>query len=278
MRNGLWVASRFAFLVVSITAAVAQVPLVPEGTRITAGQAWFPGGGSMSTAELSAAGSSFQPVTNRPYSADESVEDARTMADGMEKRETTEKAKLYRDSEGRTRAQVHIAARGAIGTTSPSEFVEIIDPVAGYHYLLDPGRKSVRRSTWPPDKSQQASGAAAQQATRRAAHARARSADNPVTISHVETANETLGTQYMEGYLVDGSLLTTRFLYGPAGNEQLVTTAYEYWACPELKIGVYAKTSDTRFGQTTVRLTNISQEEPDPSLFQVPEDYSMVAQ
>ncbi len=42
-----------------------------------------------------------------------------------------------------------------------------------------------------------------------------------------------------------------------------------------LKVPVLIKTTDPRFGNTTMQLTNVVQAEPDPTLFQVPPDYTV---
>jgi len=41
-------------------------------------------------------------------------------------------------------------------------------------------------------------------------------------------------------------------------------------------MAVLSKTSDPRFGESTTKLINIEMAEPDPALFQVPAEYSIV--
>jgi hypothetical protein len=52
-------------------------------------------------------------------------------------------------------------------------------------------------------------------------------------------------------------------------------TVNERWYSQELQTVVLTKNSDPRMGETTYRLTNINRSEPDPSLFQVPADYTV---
>jgi hypothetical protein len=49
----------------------------------------------------------------------------------------------------------------------------------------------------------------------------------------------------------------------------------ETWRSPELQTTLLLKISDPRSGETTIRLTDISRSEPDPSLFQVPAGYEI---
>jgi hypothetical protein len=69
-------------------------------------------------------------VTGRPYSATLTFE--RTAPDGTRMIQPTRR--IYRDSQGRTRTEEQ---RSTIYPASPFLAVEIVDPVAGYSYLVD---------------------------------------------------------------------------------------------------------------------------------------------
>jgi hypothetical protein len=47
----------------------------------------------------------------------------------------------------------------------------------------------------------------------------------------------------------------------------------ERWYSPELRVVVFSRRTDPRFGETIYRLTNIARADPDAALFQVPPDY-----
>ena len=63
---------------------------------------------------------------------------------------------------------------------------------------------------------------------------------------------------------------------GTIGNEQAIDVSTESWYSPALKAVVLRKRSDPRFGEITYRLVNISLDEPDASLFRVPDGYRIV--
>jgi hypothetical protein len=203
------------------------------------------------------------------------------MADGTDKRQTFQKATLYRDLEGRTRTETTITLKRGTADPSLSSFVEIIDPVAGYRYMLDPQKETASRSLWPPTR-QQADGVGST-ATSSSVSGNEQTADK-APVSRVstnysfttapETTHQSLGTQMIEGITTEGALTTTTYPSGFMGSEMPVTATWEHWISPELKIVVLAKTSDSRYGETTVRLTGILRNEPDQSLFQVPAGYS----
>ena len=93
--------------------------------------------------------------------------------------------------------------------------------------------------------------------------------------SEGEVNQEQLGTQTIEGVAAEGTRVTFTIAAGKIGNERPIVTVNERWYSPELQTVVMTKNSDPRMGETTFRLTNIDRSEPDPSLFQVPADYTV---
>ena len=93
--------------------------------------------------------------------------------------------------------------------------------------------------------------------------------------SDAEANRESLGTQVIEGVAAEGTRVTFTIPAGKIGNERPIVTVNERWYSQELQAVVMSKNSDPRMGETTYRLTNIVRSEPDPSLFQVPADYTV---
>jgi hypothetical protein len=93
--------------------------------------------------------------------------------------------------------------------------------------------------------------------------------------SDAEVNQEQLGTQTIEGVAAEGTRTTFTIAAGKIGNDRPIVTVNERWYSQELQTVVLSKNSDPRMGETTYRLTNIDRSEPDPSLFQVPADYTV---
>jgi len=87
--------------------------------------------------------------------------------------------------------------------------------------------------------------------------------------------SEDLGTQVMEGVRVQGTRTTSTIPAGAIGNEKPIVTTSERWFSPELGVVVMSKHSDPRLGTTTYKLTDLVRNDPDPSLFKVPSDYTV---
>jgi hypothetical protein len=97
-----------------------------------------------------------------------------------------------------------------------------------------------------------------------------------VTAEQDQGNTEDLGSQTMEGVLVNGVRTTHTIPAGQIGNERAITIVTEVWTSPDLKTVVYSKRSDPRMGEQTFRLTNIVRAEPSPSLFTVPADFKIM--
>ena len=93
--------------------------------------------------------------------------------------------------------------------------------------------------------------------------------------SEGEVNQEQLGAQTIEGVAAEGTRVTFTIAAGKIGNDRPIVTVNERWYSKELQTVVLSKNSDPRMGETTYRLTNIDRSEPDPSLFQVPADYTV---
>jgi TonB family protein len=93
--------------------------------------------------------------------------------------------------------------------------------------------------------------------------------------SNANTKTEALGKQMIEGVECEGKRRVTTIPAGDIGNERAIETIHESWYSPELQMTIMTKQTDPRFGESTYRVTNINRSEPDASLFQAPNDYSV---
>jgi hypothetical protein len=164
--------------------------------------------------------------------------------------------RVFRDSEGRFRTEREWPGANVDGVA----VVELRDPVGGYSYILDvPGKVAYRVKMQPG-----ARGAAVPPNAK------------PVSATPPTPNSESLGTQTMEGILVEGRRETLRNPAGSMGNAQPASSAIERWTSSELGIAVLVKTSFPQGGDSTIRLTNIKRVEPDIALFRPPADFTIV--
>jgi hypothetical protein len=103
-------------------------------------------------------------------------------------------------------------------------------------------------------------------------------ADGPVVVRVAAGDNasvESLPAQMINGALAQGTRTTETIPQGKIGNDKPIKIVNERWISNDLQMLVRSTSSDPRFGDTTYQLTNILQASPDPSLFQIPADYTL---
>jgi hypothetical protein len=235
------------------------------------------------------------PVQGAPYSATITNEFIQTLADGNRIVQTNT-GTTARDSQGRTRQDTVLPPIGNLSAANAPHLVFIHDPIAQTSYTLNLTEKTAQKMPALPPPMGGTPGVAGTTVSMRVVEGNAPplppSDAMPTTIAvpapgmffekHLVTAEqdhgntEDLGSQTMEGVLVNGVRTTRTIPAGQIGNEKPITIVTEVWTSPELKTVVYSKRSDPRMGEQTFRLTNIVRAEPSPSLFTVPADFKVV--
>ena len=200
-------------------------------------------------------------VTGEPYSADVSTAVNETLADGNTINRTTT-GHVARDSQGRTYSEQDFAG-GPWAEKGSSTMIFLLDPVAGYSYVLNPNTKvAMRRALRTPPP-----GDAAPDGPRHGVgHPPADANDKAVA---------DLGSQNVSGIQATGKSVTRTIPAGTIGNAQPIIEKSEIWTSADLQVVVLSKHTDPRFGQSTYTLSNIRRGDPSASLFQVPSDYTV---
>jgi hypothetical protein len=243
-----------------------EMPLPPGDIPV------IPGTFAFVSAEMETGG---KVIKGAPYSAQAVTERVQNLADGNRiVHQST--ASIYRDGEGRTRREQQFGALGLwVAEKDAPQTIFIHDPVAGTSYILDP-------------KNQIAHKLLSREPRLKMAH---RSQDHMFEIkapgfgmihelkgvnrNDADQKPESLGKQVIEGVEAEGTRTTITVPEGEIGNERPIQIISEKWYSPELQIHVLTKDSDPRFGETTYRVINISRQEPDASLFQVPSGFKL---
>jgi len=164
-----------------------------------------------------------------------------------------------RDSQGRT-----LQGFGSpTPSSAPARYLHMVTDPAARETLTwyEPGKEAYVSHFRQPRSSDQQSAAvpaAQQDPALRPKHQRE---DLPAT---------TIGGIYATGFRY-----TTTYPVGSIGNDQPIVTTQETWESPDLKITLRSIISDPRTGTRTTEITDLSQTEPDPSLFHAPEGYTI---
>ncbi len=214
-------------------------------------------------------------VTGAPYSAQATTEITQTLADGNRiVRKVT--ASVYRDSAGRVRRDQVLAAVGSWMPEDQPKTTIIDDPVAHLHYILNPDRQTAAR--YPMDSNGfkgRRGDKSADSATSGSGQPDPNAPGGPRRRGPGTVETTPLGTQTIEGVQATGTQSVLTIEAGAIGNDQAIRIMSEEWYSEDLKTVVLRKRSDPRFGEMVYQLTQISRTEPDPTLFQVPANYTI---
>jgi hypothetical protein len=218
------------------------------------------------------AGLGGKTVTGEPFTATINVQRTQNLTDGNVINRTTT-GTVARDGQGRVRRDMTLAAIGAFATTSQNapHVIFINDVVAGTQYILEPDRKiahEVRLLRGGMGVRTRGKRALAQSSDVEQVGGR-----NGDAVGNVTTTS--LGMQTVNGVEAQGTRYTRTIPAGAIGNEKPIVITTERWYSPELQMYVLTKTTDPVRGDSVRQLTNIQMGAPDPSLFQVPPDYTL---
>jgi hypothetical protein len=222
----------------------------------------------------SAPGATVFVQTGAPYAGRNSSQTVRTLANGTHLTQPSFKQPMtYRDTMGRTRqdrpVQQMPGLPGAEAQDPSIALVEIVDPVAGYRYVLDPVHHVAHRMAIQVRQNRPVQPAVA--LTAPAISLPPQTMANGATMS-----SESLGTQTMFGVTVAGMRMTTTYPAGTfQGNDQPVVMVNESWRSLQHNIVLLSKNTGPN-GDTTMTMLDFSAEEPDPALFQIPAGYQIV--
>jgi hypothetical protein len=229
-------------ILLAASLASAQVRIMPS----------FRSGGP-ATIKITPSAPSASAITGLPYSGDRTSE--RTLSDGT--RMSQSMVREFRDSLGRTREEHSGQGFGSL------TIIEILDPVAGLDWILDPTNQVAHRM--------------AVQVKSRAGSQALMPCDSggPPTTRNMPNGNvatsQALGSQTMQGIGVCGhrTIITEK-----DGSPALTT---ENWFSREDIGGIIVlKTTDRQNGQDIRQLVNVRFSEPDPGLFVPPLNYRVV--
>jgi hypothetical protein len=182
----------------------------------------------------------------------------------------------YRDSEGRVRTERRLfngPRAPAVAKDELPNLVQIFDPVARYSYTLDPRKLIAHRVALPAQVSDSrlarpGSGTMAPQTSSKAVGQRG--------FQQRKIKKEPLGTEMIDGVLVQGTRIEVTTPTGVEGNDRPLTRTCEHWQSEEMDLTLLSKCADPRTGETTMRLDHFDRTAPDPVLFQVPPEYKIV--
>jgi hypothetical protein len=214
-------------------------------------------------------------VKGLPFSATQTTVREQTLSDGTVIRSTVE-VQLWRDSEGRMRAESIVKPKSGdlpqthvVAVWNPAERTEMSwvsgsqpGTIATVLHLPELQLNGMMNAQPAPSPG------ALSLSQRSATPAAAETSLASQSAANIHT--EALGPDTISGVDATGARTTQVIPAGTIDNDRDFTVSSETWTSAELKITVRQTTSDPRTGTVTTELTNIDRSEPDPALFKPP--------
>ncbi len=221
-------------------------------------------------------------VENSPVSARLKNRMVRELCDGN--RIVHEQVTLiYRDASGRVRRE-HSTAGSSFG-----KMIMLTDPVEQQTWLLEETTRTAYKSQMfgrRVDAVQGGSGYMTAQPLLEGATGllsigaldlTATAPSGPVGgMGAEQTTVESLGQDTIDGVWVEGTAYTTTYPASMFGNELPIVVEKTTWYAPKLQMVLRSEERDPRMGTVTYTTEILGVEEPDPALFEIPDDYRII--
>jgi len=217
-----------------------------------------PGGGAFFHEEI---GDGHKIVTGAPMTAVIQTTHDSTLSDGNTIHRDNQST-VYRDSQGRVRREVAFEFTTPSTGASKGTMIIIMDPVAGYRYILNPSNKTAHQMPLHPPKPPAVAGGP--------------DGEPGMKMNDANVATADLGTKTILGLQATGTRVTRTIPAGEIGNTKTIEVVTERWVSTDLQIPLSMTHNDPMMGTMSTQVTSVTRGEPSAALFQIPSDYKVV--
>ena len=213
------------------------------------------------------------PVQGAPYSLTRQWTNTQALPNGDQIASVQVPSRMYRDSFGRTRSEIPLNTKNAAIDTL--FVIEIRDHVAGFAYILDMQNRIAHRYAIRivPEEMMAMLRSREERSGTGVPNGVLRQPPDP---SQPQTTVEKLGLRNIENLDCEETRTTITYPAGWRGNDRPLVSVEDNCTSPYLRMSILMKRVYPPMGELLIRVTDISQINPDPALFQVPPDFSVV--
>jgi len=205
-------------------------------------------------------------VPGYPITGTIDTENARTNSHGKTVIERF-RSKMYRDSKGRTRLEWDLTPLDQ--PPKPGWFmIDIYDPTTRTSIHLQPSTKTASEGHYPAPNEKP------QDVCKTSDFPKIHPKDLAL-VDIPQVSQQELAHDVVDGMPVRHGRESVKLSPNSSGKSSAYARVTDYWFSQELQAFVLVKRSGPGKSQHTVRLSDISQSEPDPSFFVVPSDYKV---
>jgi len=199
---------------------------------------------------------SIPAIPNAPFSATTMMDNTQTLADGTTVTTKT-MTTIARDSRGRTHNENRYYLTPKDNGQGRIRDITIYDPATRIKTTLTPATLTATLAMPPPAKPQPQQPPAPK-------------------VVRPPIPREDLGFSIIDGWPVHGYRQSSTIPAGATGNDKPITITDEYWYSDELHMNITLKHTDPQHGTQFVTLTQLSRNEPDAKMFEIPAEYKIL--
>lgn len=206
-------------------------------------------------------------IPHAPFTCLLHTEWVQTFADGNTIT-TRNKRVIARDADGRIFEERRLltSARSRPGSTEPPEtaisYLQFADPILHTLYNCEPRTGFCHLLRYEGDPAAEPE----------------REERGPAGVDQAEPGIERkdLGMARREGEDVHGWQITNTVAAGSLGNSSPLVIRREFWYAEALGINIVSKRDDPRYGRQRFYVTDLKTDPPDPAMFTIPAEYTVV--
>lgn len=196
------------------------------------------------------------PYPNRPFSGTDTIVRTRVI-EGGGTITTSLTAKVVRDSQGRLYRERHYFATADVDPQKTLYEFTVFDPISHTRTICTLAARQCTVTNYHPQFSYRMQPTGAFDKGKRF------------------LARENLGQQSIGGLPTTGTREITTISPGTVGNDKEITLSREFWYSPDLQTNLTVTRKDPSEGTVDIHLNVLSRDEPDPSVFVIPANYTV---
>jgi hypothetical protein len=256
--------SKFLLSAVLVIGVGALVPSACAKAQQSAATMHAPDGGTFERIQSI----TIEPLINAPFSAVVTTEWTKILADGSKATMRNHRT-VVRDSTGRIFQERRFFS--PTGDKDPTQIsaLEYLDPNRHEFYSCIPAQKTCYLTTY--SRPAMASMPVGMDGIKACGCASRKTPNTTIQL-------EALGQKTLEDVNVTGSREITTIQTGEIGNQAPEPIVKEFWYSPRLGVNLVVNRFDPRSGIENFVVSQLSQNEPDPKIFEPPADYRVIAQ
>ncbi len=200
------------------------------------------------------------PMANAPFTCTLQTEWVQAMADGGTLT-LVNRRKIARQSNGRFYQERWVLVPKNGQVPSQMSHIQIADPISHTLLTCTMGTNVCRLENYGGEVT--------------ATYKPSAPVSGPLPNGAGNVTTEALGENVFEGVSSMGTRVMRTINPLAMGNDKTLTITREFWFSPALGINLVSKISDPRFGSQNFTVTELTQGEPDPQLFETPKGYTV---